>query len=407
METRPADLPAVPVETTASPLGSSRRHLAGIFALFLLSRLLVAVTGQLAWNYLPICPQRPSDPPLTHGNLMELFVRYDARYYLSLVDNGYAYHLDPDTNQATGNVGFYPLYPLLVRAVRLLVPSTLTAGYLVSNALLLAACFLLWELAKLELRSPRAALWAVAFLLFCPGSAWLSMVFTESCFLLLLLTVMWGCRRRRWLLVAGAAFLLSLTRAIGVVALVFIVLEVWTDWRERRYAGQPPAFDAAGYAARALAVAAPVLGYVAFYVFLQVRFGDWHAQHKLLASNWPVNAQLVTPWAAIAREWPAMHNGKRLIIYGLLTGAVILSALSLRVLRRPSYPAVALALITMCVIATYHSPMARYLSVVAPLHLTLGGLAAASRPVGWVLLPASAALMVGLTAAAVNGFLFF
>ena len=61
---------------------------------------------------------------------------------------------------------------------------------------------------------------------------------------------------------------------------------------------------------------------------MQVRFGDWHAQHNVLANRWPDNAHLSWPWTAIRRDWAPMRNGKRAIIYGLLAGGTQLSALS-------------------------------------------------------------------------------
>lgn len=401
---------ATPAIVSAPRTFSRGQRIAFIVGVFLLSRLLIAVTAQVAWDHFGKTPLHPGEGPLPSGSLIQLFRRADTYWYADVADKGYHYQAGPTASEVEGNLGFYPVYPLLVRTVRMLVPDTLLAGHLVSNAMLLAACFLLWELARLELGSEGGAAWTVAFVLFCPGAAWFSMVFSESTFLLLLVAVIWGCRRERWLLAAGAGFLLALTRAVGVVAVVFVALEVWANWRAHRRAGGP-AFDATGGAVRALAVAAPALGYLSFLAFLRWRFGDWHAQHNLMVAKWPVNAHLVTPWAAVAREWPVMHNSKRVIIYGLLLGGVLLSALSYPLLRRRlSYPALAFALLTMYVIATYHSPMARYLSVVVPIHLTLGALAVRSPSRGllsWALLAASTVVMLGVTAAMVNGYTFY
>lgn len=402
----PGTLPAEKTAPRSLP-GNRRRQVAFILAVFLFSRLVVAMTGLVAWNHFGNQPPPPGFDPLPHGSLPQLFLRADAVHYLELTDRGYYYEPDPDSGWYGGNLGFYPVYPLLVRAARLLVPNTLLAGYLVSNALLLAACFLLWEVALLEFRSTTAAAWTLGFLLFCPGAAWLSMVFTESPFLLWLLGLVWSCRRQHWWLAAAAGLLLPLTRAVGVVTVVFVALEIWTDWRERQRDGAGR-LGAADRLARAVAVAAPVVGYLAFFVFLYLRFGDWHAQHKVVACAWPANAQLVAPWTAIARDWAMMHNGKRLIIYGLLAAGYALAVLSWLASRRPSYPALALALITMCVVATNHTPLPRYLSVVVPLHLTLGWLATRSAGFGWAALGASAALMVFITGVMVsNGYVFY
>ena len=378
-----------------------------ILGLFFISRLLVLLSAQVAWNHFA----KTSDSLPPHHNPADLFNRADAAWYVSVARDGYHYAREPVTGVADGNLGFYPVFPFFVRIVHLAVPDWLTAGHLVANTALLIACFLLWELAERELGSPTAAGWAVAFALFCPGAAWLSMVFSESSFLLLFLVVMLSCRRRRWLAAAVAGYFLALTRTVGVLACVFVAVEVLTDWLELRRGASSgadrPTLTPAQSARWLLAMIAPVLGYATFLLFMQVHFVDGQAQHNSWANRWPDNAHVAFPWTAIMRDWKPMHNSKRVIIYGLLAAGTLLSALSYQALRRWSYPAVSMALLLIYVTAANHSPMARYLSVLVPVHLTLAWLAMRLPRLGGLCLAASCGLMCLITGLMVNGYVFY
>ena len=390
------------------PFLGSWQRVGVILALFSISRLLILLSAQVAWSHFA----KTSDSLPLHYHLSDLFNRADAAWYLGVARDGYHYQRDPVTGVADGNLGFYPVFPFLVWFVHHAVPDWLAAGHLVANTMLFIACFLLWELAVRELRSPIAAGWTVAFALFCPGAAWFSMAFSESSFLLLFLVVMLSCRNRHWLLAAVAGYLLALTRTVGVLVSVFVAAEVLTNWLELRRSASYPGVHQSPHARFwdvrwLLAIAAPVLGYATFLLFMQVRFGDWHAQHYVLANRWPDNAHLSFPWTAIARDWAPMHASKRGIIYGLLAGGTVLSALSYKALRRWSYPAVAFALMLIYVTAANHSPMARYLSVVVPIHLTLAWLATRLPWLGGLFLGASCALMCLITGLMVNGYVFY
>ncbi len=374
-----------------------------VLSLFLFSRLLVILSAQVAWSH--FAKAETPNPLPAHERLDDLFYRADAVWYTCVARDHYYYWVDA-SGGVNGNVAFFPVFPWLMRAAHYMVPDWPLAGHLVANVMLLIACFLLWELAELELRSRTAAAWALAFMLLCPGTAWFSMIFSESTFLLLFLVLILGCRRRHWWVVAAAGYLLALTRVVGILACLFVALEALSEWLERRRAGGV-APTPGEYARWLLAAAAPALGHASFLLSMQVYFGDWRAQHNVLVSGWPQNAHPVAPWTAFLREIAPMHTGKWVIIYGLLLGGIALSALSLRALRRPSYPVVAFALLFIYVTAANHSPMARYLSVVVPVHLTLAWIATRVPWLGGALMAASAGLMCLITGLMVNGYVFY
>jgi Gpi18-like mannosyltransferase len=78
--------------------------------------------------------------------LLDVFgSRWDTGFYLSIADEGYRYQ-----GVDLPSVAFFPLLPLLIRAVTPLTGDSLTAGLLVTNLALLAAVIFLYRLVEME-----------------------------------------------------------------------------------------------------------------------------------------------------------------------------------------------------------------------------------------------------------------
>ncbi len=122
----------------------------------------------------------------------------------------------------------------------------------------------------------------------------------------------------------------------------------------------------------------PVLGQLSFLIFLQVRFGDWHAQQKTVTAGWFAGGPRL-PWTALIDEWcwnePLFTRlGDAALLVALATGVA-----SLWTLRRWGYPALALALATLYLVTTNGDSLLRYLSTVVPVYLVLAQAARRSR----------------------------
>ncbi len=143
--------------------------------------------------------------------------RWDAVWYLSIAQGGYADSADG------AKAAFYPLYPLLTKALGWFVGSTLVAGMLISLACFFGALVLLHKLAALELgeRGARHTLLLVAFF---PAAFFFSAVYAESLFLLLSVAAVLAARRGLWMWAGVAAALAALTRNSGAVLLVPLLL---------------------------------------------------------------------------------------------------------------------------------------------------------------------------------------
>src|SRR4051794_16349525 len=217
---------------------------------FVVSRLFVWMVAVVAAGVAGANPQsaRSFDVPLlTHplGLPFEALARWDSVWYLGVAHGGY-----DGTSTA-----FFPLYPLLVRA---LAPggqpaALLFAAYFVSLLALAGALLLLRRLAELELgvSAARRTVWLVAFF---PGAVWLGVPYSESLFLLLSVGALYAARTERWVWAGICAALASGTRSAGIVLLVPLVMMWWRGRpRDLAWLGLAPAGLAAytGYLAAA------------------------------------------------------------------------------------------------------------------------------------------------------------
>jgi Gpi18-like mannosyltransferase len=146
--------------------------------------------------------------------LLAVWGRWDAVHYLDIATVGY---------QGT-DMAFFPLYPLLIRAVGALVGNHLVAGLLISNASFFFALLYLYKL--LEHEYDRAvARRAIFYVSIFPTAVYFAAVYSESLFFMLTVGAFYYMRARLWWVAAVFGFLAALTRVEGVLLVVPFVME--------------------------------------------------------------------------------------------------------------------------------------------------------------------------------------
>ena len=151
------------------------------------------------------------------GNLLVApFARWDSSWYLAIAHQGYA-HMDMRT-------AFFPLYPLTIRGLGVIVGSDLVAGVLVSLVSFAVSLVLLYRLTALELGSEPKARLAVMLIAFCPVAFFFSAVYSESLFLALSLGAVYRARQGRWLAASALGALGAAARNSGVMLVVPLLL---------------------------------------------------------------------------------------------------------------------------------------------------------------------------------------
>lgn len=344
-----------------------RRHLlATVFGAFLLSRAIVFAAALLPLLVADGAAEHsPQDRVLVAlsseriGAALERMAQSgDAGWYRDIAANGYEQR--PFDAQAQANWAFFPLHPVLWRAVDALIGSTPLAGIVLANACLLLALGLLYVLARDSGRDAAASARAVYALALFPVAYFLSFPWSESLFLALSIGAMLAAQRGAWwwaglLGAAGAA-----TRLAGLFLAPAMLAQVL---RERR---RPTLREC-------IALALVPLGLVGFMAVL------WSATGHPLAfagvqdawgreAGLPVRAigiVLLRPWE-IAVDWNVRWLNLAVLLLGLL-------ALRHFLVRREFGFAVLLGLGLLAPLMTDTlTSMARYVLGLFPVALALG-----------------------------------
>ncbi len=147
---------------------------------------------------------------------------WDGAHYLYLSEVGY--------EKGAPSCAFYPLWPLAIRACSVLTGgSHLVAGLVLANVFALGAWCIFYDITVRRFGETVAS-WALVLLIAFPGSLFYQFIYSESLFLLLAMLLWLGMERNCYPLAWIAAFLLPLTRGVGV----FSVLPIGWHWLMRR-----------------------------------------------------------------------------------------------------------------------------------------------------------------------------
>jgi hypothetical protein len=215
------------------------RHPAIRIAAFALGfRIVSAVIGFFILVLFPL-HQRAAFTVMERANpFWDAFARWDSGWYFGIARSGYQY-----VEGGRNNLAFFPVYPMLMRHVGRLFGRTPAdvyfGGIVVSWAAFLVAMIVLYKLARLDLPAPRAER-AVLLTTIFPFAHFFGIVYTESLFLLCVVTAFYAFRTRRWIWGGLAAGVATATRVNGILmvpALAWIAWRTASDWRERLLAG--------------------------------------------------------------------------------------------------------------------------------------------------------------------------
>lgn len=146
---------------------------------------------------------------------------WDGHWYQMVASDGYLLVPGRQSDPA-----FFPLYPLLLRAVHTLGAGYLSAGLLLSNVALLAALLAFHALSR-ELVGARLARRATVYVAVFPLGYVFSMVYPESVVLGAIALAGFAALRGRWATAALCAAAAALARPEGVFVALPILVTAW------------------------------------------------------------------------------------------------------------------------------------------------------------------------------------
>lgn len=263
-------------------------------------------------------------------NVVTAWERYDALWFLRIADEGY--------RDGDGSAVFFPGYPMLVRGVSFVLGGApLAAGLLVSNLAFLGALIVLHFLTAGEY-GERVARRSVLYLAVFPTAFFFLAPYTEGPFLLFALLAFWGARRRRWVVAGAAGAAAALTRNVGLLLTLPLLVEGYQQWREARADGDDQ--SAWSLARPLLATTAVGLGTLVYLLFWQLKAGDLLAPLHQQAT-WEREFSL--PWTSVwlatqeAFRWIGDYPGGYHLLDWLLVVPALVAAGWTTVRTRPAY----------------------------------------------------------------------
>jgi hypothetical protein len=324
---------------------------------------------------------------------IERVFRSDGVWYRRIVTDNYSYSAD-----RRSNVAFFPLYPMLGRAILGVTGLSAETSLVAVAHGALALCFILllaYSRAREPKAGPVACGWALVAFGLCPVTFFFRMPYSESVFFALVVLAFLGMRRG-WS-VFGVAAIIGLStaaRPVGVALVPPLLLHLWNT----RSSGP-------NFLGRSILVVPVALwGLVCYTSYLWWRFGDplafaqtqdnWHLVPKVPFGERALSLLALEPfWGYVDPDSPFHWSRDRHGDLGIFSAAifdrgavVVWAALTWLGWRKrwlkPEEVLLSVCLVGMAYILRGYEmaffSMGRFTSVAFPIYLSAGRLLAAA-----------------------------
>jgi Gpi18-like mannosyltransferase len=203
------------------PIGTAVEHpsaVQNIVRRYVVTLIVLSAVVAAAPSFVPPA-HAPARPRMAMDGVFGNWLQWDAWWYVAIAEHGYTYR--PGHMSA---VAFFPLYPLLVRALAATLPGGVPViALLVTTVCGLATLLLFHRWCRARL-GPGAALLAVSALAFYPYAWFLyGTAYSDALFLALVLSAFLALEADRPLLAGLVGALATATRPTGVVLVIGLV----------------------------------------------------------------------------------------------------------------------------------------------------------------------------------------
>jgi hypothetical protein len=262
---------------------------------FVVTRIAIIVVAEIAAI---VVGQRPGVHYAASTNAaLAVWGRWDAEHYIKIATDGYS-----GTEMA-----FFPLYPLLIRAIGTLTGNHLIAGLLISNVASFFGLLFFYKL--VEHQFDRAVAHRATFYIsIFPTAVFFSAVYSESLFFCLTVSSFYYIRERKWISAGVLGYFASLTRVEGVLLAVPFLIE----WLTAVFGSGPTPLQALRTTLRwpVSGVLRPLaglllvpLGLLTYSAYLWVLRGDpLYFSH--VQTHW--GRHLALPWESVSHSFKIM-----------------------------------------------------------------------------------------------------
>lgn len=292
------------------------------------------------------------------------FAGFDGVHYLSIAMNGY---------EAQYTQVFFPFYPLLIRFFHILLPflHPILIGLFISNSAFLCTLFVLYKLIEMDF-GRLVAFRSILCLLLFPTSFFFGSLYSESIFLLFVVSSFYLTRRRKWYFAGIVGGIASGTRLIGIFLLPSLLSEFFHQMKRSKSLW--------------LLIRSPLLyivpfGLISYMTYLLFSVGDflyfWHVQ-PLFGGNRSGGTIILFPqliWRYMKifytvsysqyAYWPAVWEMASFV------AAFLLLAFAIRIKIRMSYLIFSILSLIVPTLTGTLASFPRYLIIAFPIYIAL------------------------------------
>ena len=238
----------------------NKKLLAGLYFFSRVYSLLLMYTATLYIPYLGFMAHPTDLSTFNLPRFISALGNFDGIHYLRIALRGY--------EQFTP--AFFPLYPILIRIISYLtLGNSLVAGIVISNVAFFLAIFIFKDYINEVYKDSEVTKWSLIYLILFPSSFFLMSVYTESTFILLLISSLYFLVKKKYFWAGIAGYLLGLTRVNGVFLAIPLFLSLfWFDPQFKKHIISFPK--------RLLVFLAPCLGLATYMGYL------WKVRHDPL-----------------------------------------------------------------------------------------------------------------------------
>lgn len=313
-----------------------RAPVSDILWLFLGTRLFLIAGTYFSFILFPVPPHLYPNTAVDVAGLFASWNHWDALRFIHIAQYGY---------QTAYDTPFFPLLPLLIKGFALIFgdQSAPVLGIIISNAALLGALFVLYQLAT-DALGEQVGRRTLLYLCIFPSAFFFFAAYNESLFLLLTASSFLAMRRQKWWLAGLLGLLATLTRTAGLLLALPYLYEVWMSRTLPADAERLPGFWRQAWALlpRALPVLLMALGTIGYCAYCWIVFGNPLA-FAAVQSHWGRVTAL--PWTGIVnalielfyvQPFGSFIEAHLLLDMAATFGFIALAVISWRKLR-PSY----------------------------------------------------------------------
>jgi hypothetical protein len=262
-------------------------------------------------------------------------IQHDSYWFMNIVDRGYQTIVPPIDHKVieVSNVAFFPAYPAIAALFRYGLNIDTEEALLITAQL---AAWGFWSYFFLFCKrwniSSTLQICAALLILAHPAAFFLIAGYSESLFLMALLGfIYWSTAEGRSAKIWAAAhgIVMSAVRIVGIVCAAFplvrsLFLKGWKGLREPRawFRQYAPAIGL---------MAVATLGALFFFIYCQVRWGNWNMYMLTQAAGWGIIPDYLAVFKPSSYRWllPALNDPTEASQLSMTLGAILLVGVAL------------------------------------------------------------------------------